>query len=172
MTTLNCITINTDASFCPRTYAGGFAFQIICDSFRIRRSGIMKVRPISPTQAEIMCIANAMFQLMVLKNAPIAKLIVINTDCKFAIHQITNGGFCKVGKRAATYLYELKRNALAHGIEAKIEFRYVAAHTGVQDARSIINEWCDSEAKRHMYEKRRRIDQGVTHRRNNKKKGG
>jgi len=30
------------------------------------------------------------------------------------------------------------------------EFRHVKAHSGKNDARSFVNEWCDKEAKKWM----------------------
>lgn len=34
--------------------------------------------------------------------------------------------------------------------KATIEFRHVKAHSGVDDKRSYVNEWCDKEAKRRL----------------------
>lgn len=34
--------------------------------------------------------------------------------------------------------------------KAIIEFRHVKAHTGINDKRSYVNDWCDLEAKKQL----------------------
>ena len=53
------ITINTDASFCPETKAGGWAVYIVCDDFKIQKSGKFRGTMKSALEAEMKAISNA-----------------------------------------------------------------------------------------------------------------
>ena len=140
------VTVNTDASFHPTHKTSGYAFWIKADDFVLRAAGeFSNKKPANSLEAELFCIANALFTLQ--KIAPKKKPfdhIVINTDCKFAIGQI--------GKNkgpAAKEINKILDNIIGKR-NIKVKFKYVAAHTGINDARSVVNEWCDAEAKKWM----------------------
>lgn len=62
--TMKYITINTDASYdINGTNAGGYAFYIICDLFKIQKGGMFKNNPKSSLDAEVMAIGNAVATL-------------------------------------------------------------------------------------------------------------
>lgn len=146
---LNCITINTDASFYKKQGVGGWAFYIVCDAFKVKAGGKFRVQPKSAQEAELMCIANAFAAVAKRKELPECKLIILNNDCQFAFHEI---GLKKkgAGKIAAQELRKMRLRMAIDGIHLpKYEFRYVKAHSGKDDKRSWVNEWCDTEAKRH-----------------------
>ena len=88
MNKVNCITINTDASFCPKTKAAGYAFYIVCDTFKIKKGGMFKSEVENATDAETMCIANAIATVLAQGELPSSKWLIINTDSKNSIHQI------------------------------------------------------------------------------------
>lgn len=146
---LNCITINTDASFNLRKKTGGYAFYIVCDLFKIQKGGMFKVNPDNPQDAEMKCMVNALHTLVVQKELPPVKLIVINSDC---LHSFTLIGRNKsgVGKIIADTLRELRKKMAFDGILPEFEFRHVKAHSDIKDARSWVNDWCDKEAKKWM----------------------
>lgn len=149
-TKVRCITINTDASFNIRDRVGGYAFYIICDLFRIKKGGLFKVQPKSAQEAEMMCMANALYTILLQKELPETNLIIVNSDCLFSFHKI---GLKKdgVGKTVAKILKEVRHKTSLRGVVMpKFEFRHVKAHSGKNDARSIVNEWCDQEAKKWM----------------------
>ena len=50
---VNCITINTDASFDCQKKVGGYAFYIISDVFKIKKSGMFKKQPSTAMDAEM-----------------------------------------------------------------------------------------------------------------------
>lgn len=140
------VTVNTDASYYGIHKVGGFAFWISSNQKRIQQSGLLKSAK-SAQEAEIMCIANALYALLHSGITGVHK-VIINCDCKWAFNAIKNKAKAGTPERhAADLLKQLKK---AHGVIGKPihEFRYVAAHTGVNDARSYVNEWCDSNAKR------------------------
>lgn len=140
------LTMNTDASFCPYTKAGGWAFWIKSDRFTLKKSGGFKGDTISSTDAEMKAIANALHFIVSLEKIPTVDCIVINTDSKWSIDRI------KTQKKKGTtvlinqYLQQIKLKTNAK----EIIFKHVKAHTGIDDARSWVNEWCDEQAKKHM----------------------
>lgn len=150
MKEVNCITINTDASFHHGEKVGGYAFYIICDLFKIQKAGMFKKHPSSSIEAEMMCIANALHTLLTQKELPKTKWIVINSDCLYAFEKIGLKKKHYIGKKIAFILRDLRRKA-SNGVELpKYQFRHVKAHSGIKDSRSIVNEWCDKEAKKWM----------------------
>lgn len=149
---VRCITVNTDASFHPVHKVGGYAFYIICDLFKIQKGGKFKVQPKNAQEAEMMCMANALYALLTQKELPSTNWIVINSDCLFAFEKI---GRKKegIGKTIADILRKVREQTSVKGvIYPKFEFRHVKAHNGSPDARSWVNEWCDKEAKKWMRE--------------------
>ena len=148
---VNCITINTDASFHPQKKIGGYAFYIVCDLFKMQKGGMFKVQPKTPMEAEMMCIGNALFTLLAQKELPSAKLIVINSDCLFCFEKIKRKSKDRIGRQVAEILRKVRVKTSFRGeIMSKFEFRHVKAHNGTPDARSFANDWCDKEAKKWM----------------------
>lgn len=144
MTPVNTITINTDASHHPDHKIGGYAYYIICNHFKIMKSGVFKVKPKNSTEAETMCIGNALAHLAKM-DLPKTTFLVINTDSKHSIGNI---------ERCYNPLSE-KVNGIWQKVINKTgstrnEFRWVRAHSKVKDARSYANEWCDFNAKKQM----------------------
>lgn len=126
------ITINTDASFCPKTKVGGYAFWITSDLGRIKHSNIFNGVLNNPSEAEMKCIINAVYFLS--KKIDIANHnIIVNTDCTSAI-------------KALRIRFP------------KISFRHVKGHQkGSLDKRSFVNNWCDAAAKERLRQARNGI---------------
>ena len=140
------VTINTDASFCKDTKKGGYAFSIVSNTFKTKRSGVFKTECINPDDAEARCIVNAMKIAMTISGAT---RIIVNTDSLNAIAILT----AKPNKYVSTTKFEYIRQAylkLFQPQSMRVEFRHVKAHTGINDARSKVNEWCDQEAKKQL----------------------
>lgn len=153
------VTINTDASFHPKLKYGAYAFWAICNDLKITKSGVFRKKCIDPDDAEAKCILNALY--MVLKSHNGLTKIIINTDSLNAIAYLTNDKEhtrryrLSASRRAWYYrkFVELRKTYQ----KTPIEFRHVKAHTGINDRRSYVNEWCDSEAKRQLRTKRLRL---------------
>lgn len=144
---MNCLTINTDASFNSQQKVGGYAFYVVCDSFKLKKSGVFKTSPKNSLEAEMMCIANAVYLTSIQKELPPLKKLIINSDALLAFERVGHGKMKPpIGRKIAALLSVIKRRT---GFE-KYEFRHVKAHSGIQDARSLANDWCDKEAKRWM----------------------
>ena len=142
------VTVNTDASFSKLHKKGAFAFWVMSNNFKIMKSGILKNNVLNPSIAEFKCIVNAFYTLYNKDLLNVTKIIV-NTDSLNVIQVINNDkeaiSFYKLG-----YLFEVLKpykKIIAKYPKIKIEFRHVKAHTGINDARSWVNDWCDKQAK-------------------------
>lgn len=148
---VNCITVNTDASFNPQHKIGGYAFYIVCDLFKIQKGGMFKVQPKTAMEAEMMCMANALYTLLSQKELPTTKWVIINSDCLFSFERIKRKSQDAIGKQVSEMLRKVRLKTSYKGvIMPKFEFRHVKAHNGTPDARSYVNDWCDKEAKKWM----------------------
>lgn len=147
-------TINTDASFINK-YAG-YAFWIVCDEGKIQKAGKVKNKVSSSTEAEMMCITNAIHTL---KNSKFDKVkkVIINTDCTGAIELIMQTNTTKsiplnkvvIECRFLMMEFCMKVGASIRDINNVFQFRHVKAHNGTKDNRSFVNNWCDKEAKKY-----------------------
>jgi len=145
MKSVQCITINTDASFHPESKAAGYAFYIVCDLFKIQKSGMFKRNPVSAMEAEIMCIGNAIATLLAQKELPTAKWLIINNDCTYGMDAIKRSA-----KGIPRDVNALRQKLIIRLQSSENKMRHVRAHSGIKDARSWVNEWCDTEAKKWM----------------------
>lgn len=150
---ISCLTINTDASFCQQTKAGGFAFYIICDSFKIKESGKFTDVSTDPSDAEIKALANAFLHLTNLENLPLVRTIIINTDSTNAIKAITDGMVTPTAMKAHKLLSRVME--LTGCKDAR--FRWVKSHTRGSDRRTHVNNWCDEQAKIQMRKHRKEL---------------
>lgn len=148
---LNCITINTDASYHPTQKVGGYAFYIVCDNFKIQFSGAFKSKIDNPINAELMCIANALSYLLMIEDLPKTQMIVVNSDCVRGMEKIGLKSNNKYGRIVAQKMRKLKqRMAYRQVLLPIVEYRHVKAHTNITDSRSWVNDWCDKNAKIKM----------------------
>lgn len=146
------VTINTDASFSATHKRGSFAFWIVCNNFKILKSGLLKAKVSRPEQAEFKAIINAFYVLFNEDCSAITKIIV-NTDCLNVIHLLTGNKEAIQRYRLGSWgrdlvsKYNSVKGKTKHTASIPVEFRHVRSHTGIGDARSYVNEWCDKEAK-------------------------
>ena len=82
------LTINTDASFCDKTQAAGWAFTIVTDGIKVGRHGSFKIKPVDSNQAELMAIGNALHYLLNMNDQIYVRWFYINTDSKDSIEKI------------------------------------------------------------------------------------
>lgn len=151
-------TINTDASYSAQHKVGAFAFWIVCDEFKVQKSGLFKEKVGGADEAEIKCILNA-FTVVNRERSPQLTKVIINTDSMNAIYilrgderQMKYFHLSRWGKKFYTMFKKLTR-----GLD--VELRHVKAHSGAVDARSFVNEWCDQKAKEEL---RKAIKQPVS----------
>lgn len=144
------VTINTDASFHPKLKYGAYAFWAVCNDFKITKSGVFRRLCQTPDDAEAKCIINAL-TVIIKAHKGISK-IIINTDSLNAIAYLTKdvSHIIKYGL-SHSKMRQFQQCLLMLPIgNIKIEYRHVKAHSGIDDKRSYVNEWCDAEAKRQL----------------------
>lgn len=153
------VTINTDASYSKLYQKGTYAFWIVSNHGRIKRSGILRNDCPRPEIAEFRCLINAMHKLVESNWTGITK-IVINTDCMNVIHlierdkkKIKRFNLLSWGEELLIKwekMIQSYRDGILKGVT--IECRHVRSHVSTKSSRQWVNDWCDKEAKRHMHE--------------------
>jgi len=145
------VTINTDASWHSGFKVGAFAFWMVSNEGKVLHSGALKGKCNNPTECEIKCIINAIYTLNKQKWSGITR-VIINTDATNAIAILNNDKIAiekynlKWGGVFRSKFNELKQK-LPH-----IEFRHIKAHTTTETAKSWVNDWCDKNAKKMLWE--------------------
>lgn len=127
------VTVIVDASFCPQTRAGGWAAWLTSDKGRVQKAGCFHDLPQNSTQAELWAALNGIW--FALEHG--ATHVLIQSDCQGALLKISRG---------------IPELSLFNGLFIKT--KHVKGHTQTKDARSYVNRWCDSEAKKHMHKQR------------------
>ncbi len=149
------VTITTDASFSKKHNRGTYAFFITSDLGRMSKSGALRKKCDSPSEAEMKCIFNALVFLS--QQVDIfgkCKNIYINTDSMNVIHVWKHDA-------VAVRKYRLKHlNKIMHGPRMqikslykgkKIELRHVKGHDDTNlENRSRANAMCDNACKIEM----------------------
>lgn len=146
------VTITTDASYCPETGVGAFAFWISSDAGPVLKSGILKAPLNGSISAEAAAIANAVCFLS--RTAKRLRRVIINTDClsvkNFLMEEATIKKQNETVKRAVKYVH-----SKCIELGWTLDVRHVKAHSGVATSRKYVNSWCDGEAKRVLREYRK-----------------
>jgi ribonuclease HI len=156
------VTINTDASFSYSHNKGSYAFWVVSDYGKLCRYGALKGGTKTPTHGEFKCIVNALHCLFVYLKWPVTKIIV-NTDSMNSIHLLKNNKEAirryRIGKNQFTEELAAWHSINGRYISKKIEidFRHVRAHTENTNARSWVNQWCDTNAKMALANELKRI---------------
>lgn len=143
-------TINTDASHHNFHKVSAWAYWIRSDHYLVKQSGYLEEPVPNSSVAEILTIEKALKRIhKMIKKEPFLKhhrqngriRLVINTDSMWCI-QALNGNV----KRSRHLKYVRRVKKFTQGFE--IDMRHVRSHTGKDDARSWVNDWCDAQAKR------------------------
>jgi ribonuclease HI len=149
------LTINTDASFSKRHHRGSFAFWISCNQGKFSQSGMFKNKVDNPTTAEMRCIYNAFFFANKRNLQKDIKRVIVNTDSYNSIHifrldERSMKKFSLYNQDNIRMSKKLKKLTDLHFNECQIDFRHVKAHKHTDNARHFVNDWCDTECKKHM----------------------
>lgn len=148
------ITLTTDASYSYKHKVGSYAFYITCNLGRMSKSGALKKECACPSEAEMKCIINA---LTFISECPDlfskCKDVFVNTDSMNAIHVFEDSKVNIKKYRLKKYLYLQARYNKVKSIfgDRRIDFRHVKAHSGKDDKRSWVNEFCDKAAKEQLH---------------------
>lgn len=140
-------TVITDASFCHRSKAAGWAAWIRIDGIDdpIKKYAEFK-RPVrSAQEAEMLAAINGIW----LAKQYGATQVLVQTDCLAVVHMLE-------GMTKKPHLKDdfTRRAASAGILGMRFSGRHVRGHTDTQDARSYVNRWCDTKAKTAMRRQR------------------
>lgn len=136
-------TVITDASFCPKTKAAGWAawVRVDCISEPIKRYGAFRDRVASSRDAEMLAAINGVF--IAAKFG--ATRILVQTDCLAVVHMFEGVTVKQAIKLAFTRAQE-KAGILGLNVSAK----HVKGHSKDPASRSWVNRWCDEQAGKEM----------------------
>lgn len=137
------VTINTDASFHPAHNIGTFSFWMTSNMGRMFGAGQLKGKIAHSTEAEFRSILNALHFLFNKTGWHGISMVIINTDSLNVVEMI-NGG------KTETWAKGLKGhfNKYCRIAQVPVEARKVKAHSGTEDKRKWVNNWCDKQAKK------------------------
>jgi len=136
-------TVITDASFCPKTTAAGWAAWIRIDGtpHPIRRYGAFKEPVKSSRDAEMLAAINGLF---IAKSLGVTRAL-IQTDCLAVVHMFDG---TTVNKQIKDTFNRARAKANVLGIRASA--KHVRGHSTDTASRSWVNRWCDEMAGREM----------------------
>ena len=153
------VTINTDASWHPYFKVGSYAFWVVSNIFKIKKSNIFKQpKAHNPDICEIKCILNALW--LTLKQDQSISKVIINTDSQNAIYVFEdNRKMCRKYRLTGYKKYRQKYNDICRkyrkktGVDLKnnVEFRKVKSHNDTDTKRGWVNQWCDDSAKKALW---------------------
>jgi ribonuclease HI len=158
------VTIFTDASFCPHTFAAGWAAWIkYGEGKTLRLSDEFKINITNSSDAEIGAAVNALCAATTRLKLGSHDKIILQTDCLTVIaaldfrFKIDGGPRGFAGKCRGILNKRFEALGRPH-----IDIRHVKGHRGNADKRAAVNTYCDREARRHMRAVRaRRQETGI-----------
>ncbi len=136
------ITINTDAGFYPHDKVGSWACWIVSDGLLLKGSGIFKEPCKNATDAEIKAMVNAV-SILLKSNFDFTGVrnIIFNRD---NINAVGGHNGSPPQAKLSRLILQLKRKCGDHHYPA-VEYRHVKGHSGKNDKRSYVNDWCDQQ---------------------------
>lgn len=141
------ITINTDAGFYPFDKIGSFSYWIVSDGLLLKGSGLFKDSCNSSTEAETRSMVNAV-AILLQSNFDFSGVrnIYFNRD---NIHAKAGKNGTEAQKKLTSLIKKLKTKCSTK-LYPEVHYRHVRSHTNVNDKRSYVNQWCDSECTRQL----------------------
>lgn len=149
------VSIFTDASCIGNS--SGFAFYIGCTAGKIQKAGKLKTETGDINIAEMHCLANALHCLKHCKFKPVTSVHVymdalITVDYMNGVNRGFKADRFKTVQDEVFFLMLDICIANGHPIRSvnKIfSYHHIRAHTGNQDKLSLINNWCDVNARKY-----------------------
>jgi ribonuclease HI len=149
------VTITTDASFSIKHHRGTYAFFISSNLGRMSKSGVLRKKCESPSEAEMKCIINALvFLSQQVDIFSKCKDIYINTDSMNAIH-MWNKDKASISKYKIFNLSKKMEHSLNEArklVKGKnVWIKHVKSHDDTNTAnRSRANAMCDNACRVEM----------------------
>jgi ribonuclease HI len=149
------VVLIADASFCPLTKVGGYAFWIkskSTDYFRVRRFNEVLNNSL---EAELYAITNSFKHCLQRNLIKIGDEIKIRTDCEQVIRYLTSSryleSFSQVNEAIRLF------NRLVFENKLKVQFQHIKGHTGSELYESEMQRKCDRASRNTMRNLRKSI---------------
>lgn len=151
------ITVFSDASFDHVTKASGYAYWHRDHKSIHRGSGghAELVESSSDAECVALCIA-IVSAIRTLEHQP-GDIISLQSDCIHAL-KVLQGQIPKMTMIEAGFSKWALRVVQEHGLSLKP--KHIKAHTGLEDARSYVNTFCDEASRRRMRHWRGMVEKG------------
>ena len=150
------VTIYTDASFSHTQKDASYACWIKCNLGTVKHCDVIPFLCECPNHAEMYGICKSVVYALG-KWGDEVSTIFINTDSQFSIKVITGewyrtrkSAYVNLGSNLVDWVKENYPNVT-------IRCKYVKAHTGKNDKRSFINDWCDKSSKSIRQKQRKKV---------------
>lgn len=145
-----CITLFTDAGFCPNTNIGTWAAWAKFDNNQTMRfSGVLKGFVHNSDVAELRAMANGIHCAVSFFKPPQGTIMIVQCDCQNAIGAIIGTAYKnKTNEQIKDALKTIKETQIRNKLS--IRCRHVGSHKGYRDKRSAVNTWCDKECYSHL----------------------
>ena len=140
------VTILADASHCPSTKAGGYGYWIASERGKRGGAGPFKDRVSNSTVAEMMAIANSLYEAVSHCLVLEKDVILFQTDCEAAIFAFTGKrGISQEEAKVVNYVKKVIR-----GMSLTVSYKHVKGHSSNKQARFAANNACDRAARKAM----------------------
>lgn len=148
-------TVITDASFCPKTKAAGWAAWVRIDGRKepIKKYGAFKQSVENSRDAEMLAAINGVF----IAAREGATQVLVQTDCLAVVHMFEGVTVQQTIKDAFT-----RAQAKAGILGLNVSSKHVRGHTNDPASRSWVNRWCDEQAGKEMRAHRAELSGGYT----------
>lgn len=151
------VTINTDAGFSYKYKIGTFAYWVKGHGIHLKGSGVLKEKCTNPWECEMKAMINALHVLKRSNHAPIIGFI-FNRDSKTAYSKQNGNLLQKLLYKEIQFFKHDAINVLGiTAFESATKkqneyaiFRHVEGHSEIEDKRSWVNRWLDTECTRQL----------------------
>lgn len=144
---MNSTTIIADASFCPETHVGGYAYWIANERRKFGGDGRMRVKPTNNVAAECIALLEGLKSAIEAGVVGHRSAVLLETDCQPAIDTLS-------GRRPVSNDQERRlvdwfdRVCARHSL--RVRYKHVKGHTKQVGNRFVVNAICDRKARKHM----------------------
>lgn len=147
------ITIITDASFCHKTGAGGWAAWAVQNHHRVQTGGQFKQPLNNSTEAEVGALVKGLHRALGHFHDGRKVHILIQSDCCGALRWFDTPKLDSPAMQAFHQAYQ----EMQQQCQFTLVTRHVKGHSTKVGARYYVNQWCDTLAGKHMRNMRKEI---------------
>jgi ribonuclease HI len=145
------ITVFADASFCFKTGAAGIAVWARTNNRFHRMSQRLTFPVLNSAEAETIALGTGILSALENLAPEPGDRLSVQSDCLHALNAVVLFQCSTQMERS----FAVRVDAAVREARVSLHPKHVKGHTGVHDARSYANDWCDREARDRMRESRK-----------------